>query len=243
MDAEPRFHTTLRQIDGAVVVVKMARGSDVGPLRHEARTLTALSHVGIVRVVASGGDGQRFGLATAHAGSQSLATIPPRPPAVAAHIAGQVLDAVGHVHACGVVHRRIEPTHVVVGPDDRVALCGFRSTGPISTDAMLRDIADAASLGIAVLESAAHNVPRRTRRTTMRLLDTCRALLADHRPGATTMARRIDDAVTQFVLASGGSTQSQRHLVGQQPSGNSQHQAISARDHQSVEHPGHVLGP
>lgn len=262
--AAPRFHTSLRLADNRVVVVKIARGQDVGLLRHEAHVLAEIRHPGIVQLVATGGRGTRFGMATAHAGSHTLHTSPTPPLSVAATIAARLFDAIAHLHAVGITHGRIAATHVVVGPGGQAALCGFRSARDLDADGACDDIMQAAQVCASLVESAAGDLPRRNRRRQRELADTCLGLLAEHRLGAAAMAQRLASAVAQRPGAPfpgvqrpgappigaqrpgapSGSLQAQGHLVGQQSAGDRQHHGVPALgNHQAIKHPGQIIGP
>src|SRR3546814_20335348 len=58
----------VEQIDGTPVVVTCATGSDASELRSEADRLSMAAHPGVVRVPASQGADQHWGLRTEHAG-------------------------------------------------------------------------------------------------------------------------------------------------------------------------------
>jgi hypothetical protein len=90
-------------------------------LRWEADALAAGAHPGVVELLGVDDDG----LSTIYAGTHSLATCAPltaeRIAAVGAALAATVAD----LHGLGIVHGRIDPSHVIVGPDGRPLVCSF----------------------------------------------------------------------------------------------------------------------
>lgn len=117
--------------DGGVpVVVKRAGpGPDVDRLDHEATVLARAAGPGVVAVVRhevrpDGGRTLVLGLA----GPRSLAGARLAPEA-AAKVAAVLADVVARLHDAGVVHGRIAPDHVVLGPDGCPVLCGFAGGG------------------------------------------------------------------------------------------------------------------
>jgi hypothetical protein len=243
VEPTPRFHTTLRHVGGRVVVVKIARGADVALLRHEAEILAQLGHPGVVRVVATGGDESRFGLATAHVGIHALHTIPTPSVRSAAHISCQVITNLAYLHATGVCHGRMDASHVIVGSTGEAVLCGLRAGCGLNALRAASDVAQSAQVCTGLVTQAVRRLPRRNRRQHMALADTCLNLLADHGLDAASLARRLTWTVTHASPRRDVSVESERHFIGQQPSGNGQNQAIATLDDQSIEHASDVLGP
>ena len=62
-------------------------------------------------------------------GSHTLETARPTVPAAAAILAALAVT-VADVHGLGVVHGRIDPSHVVIGPRGEPVLCGLRGPDP-----------------------------------------------------------------------------------------------------------------
>jgi hypothetical protein len=243
VDPTPRFHTTLRHVGDRVVVVKIAHGADVALLRHEADILAELGHPGVVRVVATGGDESRFGLATAHVGIHALHTIPTPSVRSAAHIACQVITNLAHLHAAGVCHGRMEASHVIVGSTGEAVLCGLRAGCGLNPLRAANDVAQSAEVCTRLITQALSRLPRRNRRHHMALADTCLILLADHGPDAAPLAQRLTWTVTHRGPSRDVLVESERHFIGQQPSGNGQNQAITTLHDQSIEHASEVLRP
>lgn len=243
MDPTPRFHTTVRHVQGRVVVVKIAHGSDVSILRQEAQTLTDLEHHGVVQIVATGGDDTRFGVATAHAGLHTLHTIPTPSVPMAARIACQVVTAIAYLHASGVCHGRMEASHVIVRPSGDAVLCGLRSAVDVDPARAAGDVGQSAAVCSDLLTQTVRRLPRRNRRHQIELADTCLALLHDHRLDAGSMAQRLAWVLPSAIGGQSGSLQTQRHFVGQQPAGNRQNQPIAVPGSQSIEDARQVIGP
>lgn len=247
MDTTPRFSTTLRLVDSKVVVVKIARDSDVVALRHEADMLSGL-HLegvvsGVVRLVATGGSEGRFGLATAHAGMHTLHTLPTPLIPAATGLACEVITSVAAMHGRGVIHGRIQPAHVVISPTGKALLCGLRSAGPLDADGASADVGQAAAVCSDLVGAAAATLPRRNRRRLLALTDACLAVFDDCRLGATSMARRLAVVSVHATGPPTPSLQTQRHLVGQQATRNGQYQPIAIAAHKPIEHPGQVVMP
>jgi hypothetical protein len=90
-------------------------------LRWEAQALAAAAHPGVVELLGVDDDG----LATIYAGTHSLATCAPLTAERIAAIGAALAATVADLHALGIVHGRIDPSHVIVGPDGRPLLCSF----------------------------------------------------------------------------------------------------------------------
>ena len=111
--------------DGGAVVVKRAAGaSGVDALRREGERLSRSAHPGVVPVVRSGPTPDGWELVLAH-GGRPLSSSTPRPPRVAAAIAASVATTVADLHDLGIVHGRLDASHVLIGDQGRPVLCGF----------------------------------------------------------------------------------------------------------------------
>lgn len=144
--------TLVDELDGQAVVVKAASGASVDRLVREAERLRRASHPGVVEVIASGPSAQGWELVTAHAG-RSLETGPPGVGGLA-HLCASLAATVADLHDLGVVHGRIDRSHVLRGEDGRAILCGFGpgSDGPPPTPS--DDVAAIGHLLTALLGSA-----------------------------------------------------------------------------------------
>jgi serine/threonine-protein kinase len=97
--------------------------------RHEARAAARCMHRGIVAVYDfSEADGDPFIVMELVEGLDLGRVIRARgkiPVADAVALMRQVLDALGHAHALGIVHRDVKPANVIVLPDGRVKIADF----------------------------------------------------------------------------------------------------------------------
>lgn len=97
--------------------------------RREARSAGALSHPNVAGVYDYGEDQERHFIVMELVEGRDLARLlredGPLDEDRAAHIAGQIADALGHAHSAGVVHRDVKPANVIVGPHDRVKVTDF----------------------------------------------------------------------------------------------------------------------
>ena len=108
--------------------VLAAQAPYVERFRREARIAAGLSHPNLVKVYDFGSDGERPFLVMEYVEGATL-----RPGASGATaprldsdtLARELLDALGHIHAAGIVHRDIKPANVLVGPDGRPRLTDF----------------------------------------------------------------------------------------------------------------------
>lgn len=118
--------------DGRLVAVKVpARPGDDERLVHEARLLAAAAHPGVVQLVSLGEREGQLELVTRWAGNRSLDQIAPLPPPAAGSVVAAVATIVADLHDLGLVHGRIEPSHVVLDDRGRPVLCGFAEAGPV----------------------------------------------------------------------------------------------------------------
>ena len=101
--------------------------------RREHATLQRLDHPNILRVHSAGEDAGLPWMALELVDGPDLDAIvrstDTRPPetraALAERVMRQLLDALSHVHARGLVHRDIKPSNVLLTPDGDVRLCDF----------------------------------------------------------------------------------------------------------------------
>jgi hypothetical protein len=120
--------------DGRLVARKRSRdGADAARLRHEADVLRAARHPGVVELVDCESDGDDVLLATEFAGTHSLDTLPLVPVEQAAGIVAAVATTVADLHEIGIVHGRIDLSHVLVGTAGRPLLCGFAGGGRVGS--------------------------------------------------------------------------------------------------------------
>jgi serine/threonine protein kinase len=107
-----------------------AQAPYVERFRREARIAAGLSHPNLVKVYDFGADGERPFLVMEYIdgvtlGEESAGGPVDRPRVGSETLARELLDALGHIHAAGIVHRDIKPANVLVGPDGRPRLTDF----------------------------------------------------------------------------------------------------------------------
>jgi serine/threonine protein kinase len=127
--------TTGLDDDGRPVAQKRSRNTaDAVRLANEADMLERARHPGVVELlrVTTEGDGT-IELVTAFAGPHSLDTCGPLPLPHAAGLVAALAETVADLHEIGLVHGRIEPSHVVLGAGGQPVLCGFAGGGHAST--------------------------------------------------------------------------------------------------------------
>ena len=107
-----------------------AQAPYVERFRREARIAAGLSHPNLVKVYDFGSDGERPFLVMEYIEGVALgpgsAAVPATGPRVDSEaLARELLDALSHIHAAGIVHRDVKPANVLVGPDGRARLTDF----------------------------------------------------------------------------------------------------------------------
>ncbi len=114
------------------VVLKQVRpGGERTPeeLAREFRTLVALAHPAIVRVLDFGGDASGACYITMEpAPGETLDVVfPGAAPAAVRALLVQALEALAHAHRCGVLHGDLKPANIIArtAPDPRLALVDF----------------------------------------------------------------------------------------------------------------------
>src|SRR5215472_13504144 len=105
-----------------------ARASYRRTLR-EARTAAKLSHPGVITVFdvieEDGSPWIVMELIRARPLDQVIAEDGPLPPAQAAQLGLNLLDALATAHAAGVLHRDVKPSNVLISPDGKAVLTDF----------------------------------------------------------------------------------------------------------------------
>lgn len=104
--------------------------------RREARSVAGLSHPNIAAVFDYGEEDGRQFIVMELVEGRDLARVIHADGALgperSVRIGGQVLAALEHAHAAGIVHRDVKPANVIIGPGDRVKVTDFgiaRATG------------------------------------------------------------------------------------------------------------------
>ena len=206
--------TTGVQVDGdRAVVVKRSPAATIEQLRREGERLRRASHPGVVQVLRSAPAADGWELRTAHAG-RPLSTFDGRTAAQVAAVVAAVASTLADLHALGIVHGRLDASHVVVGDQGRPVLCGF---GDGSLDARPED--DVAAVGrllssLLAGEEDTEPIPERwwrprprwsgwERRALLLLADQACAEPATRRPTARRLAAAITEAVPDVARVTG----------------------------------------
>ena len=106
-------------LDGSGRLLAVKHGASA----HEAERLAALRHPGVVEFVAFQDD--QGTLSTVLVGTHSLATAGRIDPERAAGLIAALAVTIADLHDLGVVHGRLEPSHVLLGPAGRPVVCSF----------------------------------------------------------------------------------------------------------------------
>jgi hypothetical protein len=123
------MHVRLDMDEDGPVVVKTATPAAVDRLRSEIERLRHAAHPGVVAVVdvVQAVDPPACELRTRYAGEPvggwagTLASV--------AGLGAAVATTLADLHGVGIVHGRLDPSHILVGGDGRPRLCGFSSPG------------------------------------------------------------------------------------------------------------------
>lgn len=185
--------------------------TDVAHLRAIGERLAAAAHPGVVEVIHSTGDSEWWELHLAFAG-QPVDRLGRLTVEQVAGVAAALTTTLADLHAVGVVHGRVEASHVLVGPHGRPVLCGFAPVNDPSIGPQ-DDVAGVGALIVTLLGVDAELEPipdRRWRRGAQWKGWERRSLLlvADHacaepptrRPTAARLATAIADAVPGATL-------------------------------------------
>ncbi|HEX5527133.1 MAG TPA: serine/threonine-protein kinase [Solirubrobacterales bacterium] len=98
----------------------------VARFRREARTAAALSHPNLVDVYDYSEEGERPYLVMQFVPGETLAARQARGEAVdRERLARELLEALAHIHAAGILHRDVKPGNVIVEPDGTAKLIDF----------------------------------------------------------------------------------------------------------------------
>lgn len=214
--------TVGQTLDGRVVARKTVRGEPGEQrLRHEAEMLERARHPGVVELVGLDEGDDELVLVTIVAGDRplSLARRPPLPQAagLTASIAATLCD----LHGLGVVHGRLDASHVVLGPGGRPVLCGFAEAGLVTDLDGPQPADDVDALGrllkhLVEPDTELEPIPERRlpwrrsagprwtgyqRRALMTLADQATAPDPRHRPSARALAAALVAAFPEATVA------------------------------------------
>ena len=99
--------------------------------RREAEVAAKLSHPNLVWVYDYSDDEQRPFLVMEYVEGTTLAELTDRGKKVdAARLAGELLSAMSHIHAAGIVHRDVKPSNVMISPEGTARLTDFGIAQP-----------------------------------------------------------------------------------------------------------------
>ncbi|HEY8546091.1 MAG TPA: hypothetical protein VIL36_13625, partial [Acidimicrobiales bacterium] len=145
--------------EGGLVAIKAARTAvEREALRYEAVVLRQCAHPGVVALVAPADLGEPLAddeLATRYAGEPldrwrgDLRRV--------AGLTAAVAATLGDLHDMGVVHGRLDGSHVLVGSDGRPRLCGF---APPGDHGPADDVLALGLLGLELVERMVPSEPR-----------------------------------------------------------------------------------
>jgi eukaryotic-like serine/threonine-protein kinase len=98
----------------------------VARFRREARTAAALSHPNLVGVYDYSEEGERPYLVMQFVPGENLAALRERGEAVDCdQLARELLEALAHIHAAGILHRDVKPANVIIEPNGTARLIDF----------------------------------------------------------------------------------------------------------------------
>lgn len=244
-----RFAVWVEVRDGVTVVSKQGWGETASAaLQREATILGALRHPGVVHLMsvesAAPPAGSHTRLVTRFAGAHTLLTAPPASPGAHVLRAGQLLATLAALHARGLAHGAVDPSHVVVAPSGSARWCGFGHVRAASAAALADETLAVAELATRALSGA--RLPRRGAslrwRTERTLLAEAAAILADGRLDAAGLASALvrllpNGPPHRPSLNPGRSAQTDGNLVGEQSAGDGEDELLTTPLHETVEHP------
>jgi hypothetical protein len=127
LDAGPFGESTDRR-----VITKTASSAlECTRLEHEAEVLVSARHPGVVELLHV--DDDEHSLTTAWVGDRSLEVVRTLAPEEAAGVVAALADTLADLHDIGLVHGRVEPSHVILTATGRPVLCGFAGGGYAGT--------------------------------------------------------------------------------------------------------------
>lgn len=147
----------LRQPGGRLVILKSATSpASIQRLLTQARTLDAARHPGVVELLDTEVSTDSITLTIAWAGSRRLSDIPSLDPAEIAGLTAAIAGIIADLHDIGVVHGRIDASHVVIDGNGAPVLCGF---GDPAASSSADDVAAIGEMVHELLERSARPRP------------------------------------------------------------------------------------
>jgi hypothetical protein len=111
----------------------------VARFRREARVAAGLSHPNLIGVFDYAADAERPYLVMEYVQGETLAErISRRAPTDCAELARELLGALAHTHAAGIVHRDVKPQNVLIDADGRAKLIDFGIALPADATSLTR---------------------------------------------------------------------------------------------------------
>ncbi|MCP3803870.1 serine/threonine protein kinase [Allokutzneria sp. A3M-2-11 16] len=185
------FRATDTMLDRPVAV-KIFRGGARQRFRTECSVSARLSHPNVATVFDAGTDNGRDYLVLRLVEGRTLADKldwGPLEPGWVCRMGGLVAETLAHVHANGFAHGEVEPTNILLGPNEQPYLAGFGSARSTS-DSAVDNAADVRALGLVLLEAVGPRPP-----------EVIKAMLAEQPPGAAECARRLSATARRLGAA------------------------------------------
>ena len=182
---------------GALALKRSHDEADAARLEHEAAVLRMARHPGVVELVACERDESgAVTLATEFVGLHSLDTVSAMTVERAAAIVAAVASTLADLHEAGIVHGRVERSHILIGACGRPKLCGL---GASVIDGSLPPSVDVAGAGAVLRDLLAHARDETWFRYRRRALMTLARQATDPEPGRRPPARRFAASIRDVV--------------------------------------------
>jgi serine/threonine protein kinase len=199
-----RVTTGLSTGGGALAIKRSNNEADAVRLEHEAAVLRLVRHPGVVELVACECDEAGVvTLVTEFVGLHSLDTVDALTVVRAAEITASVASTLADLHDVGIVHGRVEPSHVLIGANGRPKLCGL---GGATTDGSRHPGVDVAGAGAVLLDLLARTRADTWARYQRRALATLADQATDPEPGRRPPARRFAASIRDLVPETDGAS-------------------------------------
>lgn len=196
--------TVSLEAGGLVAVKTAATPGEIARLHDEVARLRRLHHPGVVTLVDNGPTPRGVAMRTVYAGDpvERWRGALPRAAGVGAVVAATLAD----LHDMGVVHGRLDASHVLIGPDGRPRLCGLSDPGAATPADDVRGLGELVTLLIerSTARRGGHRQwPLRPRAEQRALHHVARRALdpvPSRRPSARALSRAILTAVPEAAL-------------------------------------------